>query len=78
MAKRIDKLKREGKGTAKWRGHNLSTFKTITKAGTNIIMAEARCKKCNRIVIVNTHPAPNEIDIGGSAVAMNCKSSGNN
>ena len=75
MTKQIDKLKREGRETAKWRGHNLGNFKTVRKAGDNIIMAEARCKKCNRLVIVTTHPAPNEIDIGGSAVAMNCKSS---
>lgn len=32
------------------------------------------CAKCGKEVCVNTKPQPNEIDIGGEAVALNCTS----
>ena len=30
------------------------------------------CKLCGREVQINTKPLPNEIDIGGEALALNC------
>ena len=33
----------------------------------------AECKFCGAWVQVNTSPAPNQISIGGSSVAINCK-----
>jgi hypothetical protein len=32
-----------------------------------------RCERCNMKVQLLTHPAPNEINIGGEAVAMTCE-----
>ena len=37
--------------------------------------AEGECIKCGLYVYANVHPAPNEIDIGGPAVAINCNGS---
>lgn len=34
---------------------------------------ESVCKGCGSYVQVDTDPAPNGIDIGGTAVALNCK-----
>lgn len=31
------------------------------------------CSKCGMDVDLNTNPAPNQIDIGGEALALNCK-----
>jgi hypothetical protein len=32
----------------------------------------AECRKCGAFVTVHESPAPNQIDIGGEAVAVNC------
>lgn len=32
----------------------------------------SKCRRCGMGVQILTHPAPNEIDIGGEAVALNC------
>jgi hypothetical protein len=32
----------------------------------------SHCKVCGKTVTINSHPMPNEIDIGGEAVALNC------
>ena len=37
------------------------------------IISTTKCKICDKYVQVNTKPAPNEIDIGGDALATNCK-----
>lgn len=37
-----------------------------------IYMRYGVCKKCAKQVHLNPTPAPNEIDIGGEAVALNC------
>ena len=31
------------------------------------------CRKCDMTVHLYTHPAPNGVEIGGEAVALNCK-----
>jgi predicted methyltransferase len=49
------------------RGHEMVWHDTI--GNTNI----AECKHCEAWVQVNTSPAPNQIDIGGPAVALDCK-----
>ena len=33
----------------------------------------SNCVYCNMQVAINTNPLPNEIDIGGEAIALNCK-----
>lgn len=61
-------LKREARESATWRGHKLRPFVTYHDGK----VATATCRDCPVSVTVNTHPAPNEIDIGGDAVAINC------
>lgn len=39
----------------------------------NRIISTTKCKICDKYVQVNTNPLPNEIDISGDALALNCK-----
>ena len=65
-------LKSRAKETAVWRGHELSKFHTFTSAER---IAVAHCLHCPASVTVNVAPKPNEIDIGGDAMAINCEPS---
>ena len=62
-------LKKEAEKSAKLRHHTLGPWKDYSsRAGS-----EAECTKCGADCEVLLAPHPNEIDIGGSAVAINCK-----
>lgn len=63
----LDRLRKEGLDAAKFRGHTMSTFKRYTDE-----QAQATCIVCNAIVTVNAHPAPNDIEVSGNAVALTC------
>lgn len=65
---KIDSLKQEARNTATWRGHTMSHYVTLQRGR----QAVSHCLKCGAQVVVNTHPAPNDIDIGGRAVAVGC------
>lgn len=67
---KLTRLKFEARNSAKARGHNLTKFSTYWDGKS----AQAMCEKCKAIVTVNTAPKPNEIEIGGTAVALNCVS----
>jgi hypothetical protein len=69
---KIERLKREAKDAATWRGHTLRTYITNRSNGA----AYTTCKHCLAWVAVKVKPLPNEIDIGGSAVAINCSKQG--
>ena len=60
-------LKRSAKESAEWRGHKLTRF---SSHGDH--KAIASCIHCDMAVMVNARPLPNEIDIAGEAVALNC------
>lgn len=61
-------LKRRAKNTAEfWRGHKMTRFENVD--GHRHL---STCISCTAQVVVNTRPQPNEIDIGGEAVALNC------
>lgn len=62
----VKRLKQEARQSAEYRGHNLGTFKQTGNA------YYARCKNCDCEVWVTPHPAPNEIDVMGDAVALDC------
>lgn len=72
MATKLARLKREARSFAMARGHQMSPFKGALSGDPNI--ASAECTKCHRCVIVYAKPPPNGIEIGGSAVAINCHS----
>lgn len=67
--RKIDALIKEAREAAEWRGHNLYRFKHHN--GYRVI-ASTECKDCGYYVGVNARPLPNEIEISGSAVALNC------
>lgn len=60
-------LKREAGRAARHRGHDLRDWQTFDPR-----TARATCRHCPAWVQVETHPAPNSIDIGGPAVAGGC------
>jgi hypothetical protein len=62
---------KEAYKSARARGHLLSPFECI-KPGLRSIWT-AKCDKCGKQAQVITNPRPNEIDISGGAVVLNCK-----
>jgi len=68
MAKLMTTLKRAATTAAKYRGHDMGKWVALDE-----ITAERTCRKCGMNVHVNIRPLPNEIDIGGRAVALNCR-----
>jgi hypothetical protein len=59
-------LQREAARAARFREHRLGRWEE------HETWATAKCRDCPAQVTVNTKPMPNEIDIGGDAVAVNC------
>ena len=64
--RRIERLKKEALHSCKQRGHKMSKFISWPRS----CMAE--CSVCGLYVQVIAKPLPNEIEIGGTAVAQNC------
>jgi hypothetical protein len=62
----LARLKREAKEAATFRGHRLGRWENYDLN----VGAEAKCISCDAWVQVLTHPAANQINIGGPAVAM--------
>ncbi|KKM71239.1 hypothetical protein LCGC14_1432690 [marine sediment metagenome] len=64
---RIQRLKAEARESATWRGHDMIRFTVLSE-----YRVEAVCRDCGAYVQVDANPAANGIDIGGTAVAINC------
>jgi len=64
--KKENALKKEGNKSAIFRGHNMTKFK---KDGR---LFESTCKNCGAMLWVIINPAPNEINLCGSAISINC------
>jgi hypothetical protein len=69
--KRYNILKREALASCKARDHVMTKFELDSQIGSRM-WATSRCKFCDMRVSINTHPMPNEIEIGGEAVALDC------
>lgn len=67
--RKIERLKKEALSACQWRGHIMPRFKCAAHQPT---VAFSNCRVCDMQVVVDTKPAPNGIDIGGEAVALNC------
>ena len=67
MTKEMKRLQKEAKASATFRQHELGDWKQL---GLHSMAAE--CRHCCMEVVVNTRPMPNDIDIGGEAVALTC------
>jgi hypothetical protein len=66
-------LRQAARDAAQTRGHQLGKF-TPLRGITNTwgAVSSAECDKCGAWVQVTPKPAPNGIEIGGSAVAVGC------
>lgn len=67
MPKKLRKLIRSARESARWRGHKMCRFQNHD--GHCYVSI---CRNCGCGVRVIENPLPNDIDIGGSAVAINC------
>lgn len=65
------RLEREALRACEWRGHEMGPFAASEWRPDSV--STAYCNFCGRGVTVNARPMPNEIDIGGEAVALNCE-----
>jgi hypothetical protein len=63
--KSLSALKREAQRATAWRGHRMRWFEANG-------YATAFCIHCGMEVQCRERPAPNDIDIGGEAVALTC------
>lgn len=64
-------LSRKARAAAKWRGHTLAPFGQTRLSPAHPVWS-TQCKRCHAFASINPAPYPNEIDIGGEAVAVNC------
>jgi hypothetical protein len=75
--KKFRKLKEGALRSAEQRGHKMADFdpaiKTARADKSMRYAASAVCTRCAAHVMVDTHPEPNGVDIGGKAVAMGCR-----
>ena len=51
------------------RGHQMTNFVEANERGN---MFRAECQKCNCFVDINVNPLPNENEISGDALALEC------
>lgn len=62
----FEDLKQSATESTKFRGHSLSEWDDHNGCSF------AKCLKCGKQVTVLTRPLPNDINIGGEAVALGC------
>lgn len=67
----LETLRREATTACKWRGHSMRWDKPFEYHGGQA--QTGKCRVCGMEVTVMTRPMPNEIDIGGEAVALTCE-----
>ena len=60
-------LMEETKNAVLHRGHNVKNWQVL---GNDCYALE--CADCKKTVMIKEHPLPNEIKVGGEAVAVNC------
>ena len=71
QSNRMKNLIAEARESCKFRGHKMSRFHMLD--GINSDKYTAHCKICGKGVWIIEFPLPNDIDIGGQAVALSCK-----
>jgi hypothetical protein len=67
----LDQLQIRATKAARYRGHTLDRWNTYH--GESRSLSNNECIRCGAWVQCNTKPLPNEIDIGGTAVAIGCE-----
>lgn len=66
----ITRLKNEAMESCMFRGHTMGDWHENFLPNYRGI---SECKNCGKIVCIISNPLPNEIDIGGEAVAVHCE-----
>jgi hypothetical protein len=67
---KLSTLKKQAQSSTKFRGHSMKWDAPI-EFGTRFVQL-GRCRICGAEVQLNTRPYPNEINIGGKALATGC------
>lgn len=70
MARSLLGLMLSARRSARLRGHQLGNWEVLDAARDR---ARTHCRKCGMGVDIIRRPAPNEIDVAGQAVALNCQ-----
>ena len=75
MPTRARRLKTEAIEACKKRGHTMIPFYKIPLNAVHRgrVYFRTHCEKCEMDVYIALHPLPNETEISGEAVALNCK-----
>ena len=68
---KLERLRKEALAACEYRGHKMKRFQKIYNGIVNTA-AFSNCKICDKQVVVIKKPQPNEIDVGGEAVALGC------
>ena len=66
--RKLERLRKEALEACNFNGHNMKLFSRKYRHWWY-----SECKACDKRVCVNDDPLPNEIDIGGEAVALCCE-----
>ena len=67
------RLKREALKSCDHRGHTMGKFfRPVHPHSGYHKFCRSFCQKCHRYVDINPKPLPNDTEIGGTAVALNC------
>lgn len=64
----LERLRKSALESCSYRGHKMQPFRRKHRHWW-----VSECKVCGKTVVINDIPAPNEIDVSGEAVALNCK-----
>jgi hypothetical protein len=68
----IEKLRKAAAKATKFRRHSIRWGEPYGNATTQRFSQHGECRFCGMGVWLDTHPAPNGIDIAGEAVALSC------
>lgn len=71
MSSKMERLAKQGRKAAKQRNHRMKPLRLLEKTPGKQI-ASGFCRGCGKELYILESPAPNEIDISGEAVAMEC------
>ena len=68
---KLEQLRVEARDACRCRGHDMRRWKTV-KSMSGKVFKHSTCRKCGAWADVTATPDPNDIEIGGLAVATNC------
>ena len=70
---KLPTLRKSAQRSTTLRGHRMRWRAPFGNATTNVYSQFGQCRDCGMEVLLAERPAPNGINIGGEALALNCK-----